>query len=104
MIRTIAINYTSVGGGNAMSIPLSYEKEEEQGIQVLKCRVDLPWGEIPDWLKPHKFELRALCSNGSYEALLNETPNIYSLDAALFMERAQEQVWQAEAPAVKKKK
>jgi hypothetical protein len=102
MANTIAIKYTVAAGGNEVSVLLSYEKEEADGVQVLRCKVDMPLGQIPEWLKPHKFELRALCADGSYQALLNETRGMHTVDAALFMERVQEQVWQSEKPMPKK--
>ena len=106
MEKTIAIDYRTYDQGQQMLIPILYEKEDEEDIQTIRCKIDMPVNEIPGWLKPHKFEVRAIYGGNSYEVLMNETRGVYTLDAVLFMEKAQEEVFMAEkriVAAAKKK-
>ena len=95
MEKTISIQYTPEGA-QCLSIPVCSEKEDDDQIQVLKCRIDLPMGQAPIWLRPLKFEVRAIYDGKSYQPLMNETGGFYTLDAALFMEKAQHEILYAE--------
>jgi hypothetical protein len=96
MEKSILIRYSPRGDQQDVSIPLLYNKEDEDNIQVLTCRVNMPYPQIPSWLHPHKFQLRALYDGNTYMPLMNETSGNYTLDAALFMEKAQEEILTAE--------
>jgi hypothetical protein len=92
MEKSILIEYRPEGDERLLAIPLLYEMEDTEDIQTIRCKVNMPFGEIPGWLKPHKFEVRAIYDGNSYQALLNETGGVHTLDAALFMEKAQQEV------------
>lgn len=104
MEKSIAIDYRTQDTALLMSIPILYEREDEENIQRIRCKVNMPVNQIPTWLKPHKFEVRAIYSGDSYEVLMNETRGVLTLDAMLFMEKAQEMVFTVEKRVVSKKK
>ncbi|HXS35324.1 MAG TPA: hypothetical protein VN721_01375 [Flavipsychrobacter sp.] len=92
MESSIVINYMA-SNNQQMSIPLLYEMEDNDNIQLIRCRVNLPLSEIPIWLRPHKFEVRAMYDGNAYQVLFNETRGVDTIDAALFMDAAQEQLF-----------
>jgi hypothetical protein len=96
MEKTILVRYQPFGADQAQSIPVCYETETDGDVITLRCRVDMPFGEVPWWLKPHKFELRASYEGNTYQLLMNDTRNVYSVDAALFMDKVQEEILQVE--------
>jgi hypothetical protein len=96
MEKIITIGYSTYEHAQQVLIPVSYEKEDDDNIQTIRCKISLPQNEIPAWLKPHKFEIRAMYNGNSYQVLLNETRGVHTLDAILFMEKAQEALFLAE--------
>lgn len=96
MEKTILVRYQPSGVENDLQIPVSYETDNNDDILTLRCRVDMPMNEIPWWLKPHKFELRASYEGNVYQLLMNETRNVHTVDAALFMDKVQEKILEVE--------
>ncbi|WP_276133736.1 hypothetical protein [Polluticoccus soli] len=96
MEKTIVVKYKPFGDVQELLIPVSYETENDDNILTVRCRVDLPVVQVPWWLKPHKFELRAAFEGSIYQLLLNETRNVHTVDAALFMDLAQEKILEVE--------
>jgi hypothetical protein len=103
MEKSIAIDYKTYDCQHQMSIPVLYEKEDNDNVLTVRCKINLPLSEIPSWLKPHKFEVRAIYDGNSYEALMNETRGVYTLDAILFMEKTQKEVFRSERRLVQEK-
>jgi hypothetical protein len=55
--------------GEYVTLPLIYKIENEDGnenIRLMNCRVNLPDGELPEWLSPTTFTIREVYSPGSF--------------------------------------
>lgn len=92
MEKTILVQYHPFGADQPLAIPVSYKADTAGAILTLSCKVELPLAEAPWWLRPLKFELRAACEGNGYQLLMNDTRNVHTVDAALFMDKVQEEI------------
>jgi disulfide oxidoreductase YuzD len=63
-----------------------------EDIQTIHCIVNPGTNNILHWLSLRKFELKSRYSNGKYTPLYIDNDNIKSVDAALFLDKAHEEI------------
>ncbi len=86
----------------AINIPVSYKIESADNIQTITCDIDYKQSNIPMWLHPHHFEIKAINSQSGYMPLFNNDLRINSLDAALFIDKVYADIMLKEKVKVKR--
>ena len=87
-MKQIDIHYFTRTEGEKKVIPVLYDVEErqDQGMQIMRCRIGLPENELPAWLNPEQFNLITHTRDGmqiiDYGTYQN--PELRTIDADFF--------------------
>lgn len=103
MQKSIIVSFKTLENSE-VAIPILYERDDTDDIQTIRCKVNMPLGGVPHWLRPLKFEVRAMYNGKTYEPLINETAGVTNTNAAMFMEETHAQVLLNEKRATGKRK
>ena len=96
MAKTIVVRYLLGENASQVSIQLQYVIERIENLQTITCTVIKGTDSIPLWLHPHKFDVKSILVNGSYETMFNFDNDTKSLDATLFIDQAYAEIMAAE--------
>ncbi len=77
-------------------ILLSYDIELDDNIQTISCTICSGSFHVPKWLQLRKFQLRSLISDNHYTPLFTDEPQVRTLRAISFIDKAYQEIMETE--------